>query len=96
MYYILSYYNHQWLSAQHELEDLLAIEQPKDPVKPEKVLVYWNQMYISIFVIQDKVTAFQKLGTMYIRYIQIFRKLEECYDQVNNTFNRINDSIDLL
>ena len=26
--------------------------------------------------------AFQLLATMYIKYIQIFRRLEECYDQV--------------
>ena len=26
--------------------------------------------------------AFQKVATMYINYIQIFRKLEECYDQI--------------
>ena len=26
--------------------------------------------------------AFQKFATMYVRYVLIFRKLEECYDQV--------------
>jgi len=26
--------------------------------------------------------AFQKLASMYIKYIQIFRQLEQCYDQV--------------
>ena len=26
--------------------------------------------------------AFQLLATMYIKYIQIFRKMEQCYDQV--------------
>ena len=26
--------------------------------------------------------AFQLLATMYIKYIQIFRKMEQCYDQI--------------
>ena len=26
--------------------------------------------------------AFQLLATMYIKYIQIFRRLEQCYDQI--------------
>ena len=31
---------------------------------------------------QDRLAAFQLLATMYIKYIQIFRKLEQCYDQI--------------
>ena len=34
-------------------------------------------------LIQDKVAAFQTVATAYIKYVLIFRKLEECYDQVN-------------
>ena len=30
---------------------------------------------------KDKDSAFQHLAVLYIRYIGIFRKLEECYDQ---------------
>ena len=38
---------------------------------------------MSYFVFsQDKVAAFEIVATMYIKYILIFRKLEECYDQV--------------
>ena len=32
--------------------------------------------------LQDKVAAFQKVSTMYIKYVLTFRKLEECYDQI--------------
>ena len=32
--------------------------------------------------LQDKVVAFQKFATMYIEYVLIFRRLEDCYDQV--------------
>ena len=32
--------------------------------------------------IQDKVAAFQKYATMYIRYVLIFRRLDQCYDQI--------------
>ena len=31
---------------------------------------------------KDKLAAFQLLATMYVKYVQCFRKLEECYDQV--------------
>ena len=31
---------------------------------------------------QDKMVAFQKVSTMYIKYVLAFRKLEECYDQM--------------
>ena len=34
------------------------------------------------FPIQDKVVAFQKFATMYVKYVLIFKKLEDCYDQV--------------
>ena len=33
-------------------------------------------------IIQDRLAAFQLLATMYIKYIQIFRKLEQSYDQI--------------
>jgi len=48
------------------LDDLLQVENPPEPPKPEK----------------DRLAAFQLLATMYIKYIQIFRKLESCYDQI--------------
>ena len=35
------------------------------------------------FQIQNNIEAFQLLAVTYVKYIQIFRKLEECYDQVN-------------
>lgn len=31
---------------------------------------------------QDRAIAFQSLATFYIKYIQIFRSLERCYDQI--------------
>ena len=34
------------------------------------------------FFLQDRIAAFQMFAVMYIKYIQIFRKIEECYDQV--------------
>ncbi|GFR80966.1 IQ and AAA domain-containing protein 1 [Elysia marginata] len=61
-----SYYNKQWQEAQAALVDLLQQENPPEPPKPER----------------DRLAAFQLLATMYIKYIQIFRKLEQSYDQV--------------
>ena len=31
---------------------------------------------------QDRLAVFQLLATMYVRYIQIMRRLEHCYDQI--------------
>ncbi|ELU03195.1 hypothetical protein CAPTEDRAFT_153643 [Capitella teleta] len=61
-----SYYGRQWSEAQAALSDLLQQESPPDPPKPEK----------------DRLAAFQLLATMYIKYVQIFRKLEHSYDQI--------------
>ena len=60
-------YNIQWADAQTDINDLLEIEVPAEPAKPE----------------HDRIAVFQHLAVMYIKYIQIFRKLEECYDQVS-------------
>jgi len=59
-------FNKQWADAQAGIDDLLEVELPKEPAKPER----------------DRIVAFQFLAVMYVKYIQIFRKLEECYDQV--------------
>ncbi|KAK3595612.1 hypothetical protein CHS0354_009573 [Potamilus streckersoni] len=61
-----STYNKQWAEAQSAIMDLLQQELPAEPRKPEK----------------DRLAAFQFLATMYIKYIQIFRRLEQCYDQI--------------
>jgi len=68
-----SCYNHIWNDAQSSINDLLEIEIPAVPPKPEK----------------DRIAAFQQLAVMYIKYIQIFRKLEECYDQVVHPQKRL-------
>lgn len=41
-----------------------------------------HYIYMYITTLQDKVVAFQKISTMYIKYVLAFRKLEECYDQI--------------
>uniref|UniRef100_A0A3Q0RT95 IQ motif containing with AAA domain 1 like n=1 Tax=Amphilophus citrinellus TaxID=61819 RepID=A0A3Q0RT95_AMPCI len=55
-----------WAAAQSELSRLLAEELPDKPPRPEK----------------DRVVFFQHLAMLFVRYIQIFRQLEKCYDQV--------------
>uniref|UniRef100_A0A8C8MMU9 ATPase AAA-type core domain-containing protein n=1 Tax=Oncorhynchus tshawytscha TaxID=74940 RepID=A0A8C8MMU9_ONCTS len=61
-----STYNKLWADAQVELNSLLTQEFPAQPPRPEK----------------DRVVFFQRLATLYVRYVQIFRQLEEAYDQV--------------
>lgn len=65
-------YNKQWHDAQTQISDLLQIELPKGKPKPEN----------------DKLAAFQLLATMYVKYVQSFRKLEECYDQITHAQKR--------
>ncbi|XP_053286786.1 dynein regulatory complex protein 11 [Pleuronectes platessa] len=59
-------YNELWADVQLELSRLLAEELPAEPLHPEK----------------DRVVFFQRVALFYVRYLQIFRKLEEIYDQV--------------
>lgn len=59
-------YNNLWAEAQTELSLLLTEELPAEPTCPEK----------------DRVVFFQRLAMFYVRYIQIFRKLEKVYDQL--------------
>lgn len=59
-------YNQMWADAQLELSRLLTEELPAEPPRPEK----------------DRVVFFQRLAMLFVRYVQIFRKLEEVYDQV--------------
>ncbi|XP_053286785.1 dynein regulatory complex protein 11 [Pleuronectes platessa] len=58
-------YNKLWADVQLELSRLLAEELPAEPLRPEK----------------DRVVFFQRVALFYVRYLQIFRKLE-IYDQV--------------
>ncbi|XP_035031635.2 dynein regulatory complex protein 11 [Hippoglossus stenolepis] len=59
-------YNKLWADVQLELSRLLEEELPDEPLRPEK----------------DRVVFFQRVAMFYVRYLQIFRKLEEIYDQV--------------
>ncbi|XP_058246576.1 dynein regulatory complex protein 11 isoform X2 [Hemibagrus wyckioides] len=61
-----STYNKLWTEAHEELSDLLSEELPSEPSRPER----------------DRVVFFQRLTTMYVRYVRIFRQLEEAYDQI--------------
>ncbi|XP_036067367.1 dynein regulatory complex protein 11 isoform X2 [Oryzias melastigma] len=59
-------YNDLWVDAQLELSRLLAEEQPAEPPPAQK----------------DRVVFFQRLAMLYVRYIQILRKLEKAYDLI--------------
>ncbi|KND02216.1 uncharacterized protein SPPG_02701 [Spizellomyces punctatus DAOM BR117] len=59
-------YNQYWAEANKQLADQLEYESPKDPNLLPK----------------DREAAFQHLALLYVKYIQIFRRLEEAYDQI--------------
>ncbi|KAG1973514.1 dynein regulatory complex protein 11 isoform X2 [Pimephales promelas] len=60
-----STHNKLWSEAHEELSCLLDQELPDEPLRPER----------------DRVVFFQRIATLYVRYTQIFRKLDEAYDQ---------------
>ncbi|XP_044159919.1 dynein regulatory complex protein 11 isoform X1 [Bufo gargarizans] len=62
------FYNKIWVEAQQDLMQLLQQEIPDAPPKPEK----------------DRMVVAQQLGTLYVRYLQIFRNLELAYDQITH------------
>uniref|UniRef100_A0A4W4GSG1 AAA+ ATPase domain-containing protein n=1 Tax=Electrophorus electricus TaxID=8005 RepID=A0A4W4GSG1_ELEEL len=59
-------YNKLWRDAQEGLSSLLSEEVPPESSRPER----------------DRVVFFQRLASLYVRYTQIFRRLEEAYDQI--------------
>lgn len=68
-------YNQQWHETHKKLNNLLIQELPAEPekVKPEK----------------NTAVVYQNLATLFIKYVQIFRKLEECYDQIVHPQKRL-------
>uniref|UniRef100_A0A672RUE8 IQ motif containing with AAA domain 1 n=1 Tax=Sinocyclocheilus grahami TaxID=75366 RepID=A0A672RUE8_SINGR len=61
-----SSYGQMWNAAQGALEDLLEDEYPTMQLRPQK----------------DCLQVFQTLATFYLRYLKIFRALEEVYDRI--------------
>lgn len=61
-----------WVEAQQNLSLLLQQEMPDVPPKPEK----------------DRMAAAQLIGTLYVKYLQIFRNLELAYDQITHPQKR--------
>uniref|UniRef100_A0A8C8S6J7 IQ motif containing with AAA domain 1 like n=1 Tax=Pelusios castaneus TaxID=367368 RepID=A0A8C8S6J7_9SAUR len=59
-------YTKMWLESQAALQELLAQELPSQPPQPEK----------------DQRLFFHMLATLFLRYMQILRCLETCYDQM--------------
>ncbi|KAM9849670.1 dynein regulatory complex protein 11-like [Aulostomus maculatus] len=59
-------YNKLWVDAQLELSCLLTEEKPAKPPHPEN----------------DREAFFRRLAKLYVRYIQVFRKLEKVCDQM--------------
>uniref|UniRef100_A0A3B4ZVS1 IQ motif containing with AAA domain 1 n=1 Tax=Stegastes partitus TaxID=144197 RepID=A0A3B4ZVS1_9TELE len=75
-------FNQLWADAQLELSRLLAEELPAEPLRPEK----------------DRVVFFQRLATLYVRYVRTLRQLQEAYDlmvhpQKRRLIRRVLDSV---
>uniref|UniRef100_A0A8C8DKD4 IQ motif containing with AAA domain 1 n=1 Tax=Oryzias sinensis TaxID=183150 RepID=A0A8C8DKD4_9TELE len=59
-------YNDLWADAQLELSRILAEEQPAEQPQPQK----------------DRVVFFQRVAMLYVRYIQILRKLQKAHELI--------------
>ncbi|MGH0133774.1 UNVERIFIED_CONTAM: hypothetical protein FKN15_063432 [Acipenser sinensis] len=66
IFFSFSTYNKMWAHVHLDLTNLLAQEMPEMPPPLEK----------------DRVVFFQRVATLYVRYVQIFRRLESVYDQM--------------
>ncbi|MBN3281502.1 DRC11 protein, partial [Polyodon spathula] len=66
VFFSFSTYNKMWAHAHLDLTSLLTQEMPEMPPPLEK----------------DRVVFFQRVATLYVRYVQIFRRLESGYDQM--------------
>ena len=53
-------FSEYWSTANQELKNLAEYEAPKDP----------------LLVSKDKDTSYQHIATLYIKYVQVYRKLE--------------------
>ncbi|KAA0190040.1 IQ and AAA domain-containing protein 1, partial [Fasciolopsis buskii] len=62
-----------WSETQETLNDIVAREPNPETQKPEK----------------NRAAAFQTLATFYIKYLQVFRNIERCYDQFVHPQKRI-------
>eukprot|EP00466_Bigelowiella_natans_P003378 jgi/Bigna1/142761/aug1.72_g17469 len=64
-----SYFNEKWQHAVERLNEQVEIENPEENKLQLNGNTQWNDLW-------------QHYTHLYIRYVQIFRQLEECYDQM--------------
>ena len=66
-------YNELWIRTQKDLHRVLQDEQSILSSKPEK----------------DREAAFKTVSKLYLQYVEVFRNLETCYDQIVHPQKRI-------
>ena len=73
-----AFYNLQWQQAMEKLSEQLEIENPIEPedVSGGKAKADPGEQKI------ERNDAWLHFACLYVRYIQIFRELEDCYDQI--------------
>ena len=57
-------YNDQWHSAHLGITNLLEVEVPKEPPKPEKVSVHSNNLYMIVAMCKNRVVLTVSCGTL--------------------------------
>ena len=69
-----SFYDQKWQEAMELLAEQIEIENPPPEVGPNGKPLPEKEITVEF--------AYQHFACLYIRYLEIFRKLEDCYDQI--------------
>ena len=73
----------------YDLQLADAMNDLQEQIKIEKVPTEKNELGIENIETWQRDEAFQHLAVLYIKYIEIYKRLEECYDQMVHPQKRI-------
>lgn len=88
-------FNEQWKEAMNDLALRLEVELPLDVsqrpqvrswIRADSRKQFWFLLLLCSF--QTIADIYQQQAQLYIHYIRIFKKLEDCYDQISHPQKR--------
>lgn len=90
-------YNQLWIRTQSELQTLIQDENLASNAKPEKVYRDEQGNFSHdeakesglVPLLQDREQSYRLVSKLYLQYVKIFRRLEECYDQIVHPQKRL-------
>lgn len=76
-----SMYDRKWQSAMEQLSDLVFIENPDGGFDDNGTPIPAPPVAGAATTITRE-AAFRHFGMLYIRYVQVFKDIQACYDQI--------------